>query len=168
MPRATALVDGVKELSRPRAADAARERTPVQYLTVAFGSGRAGLLDMTTHRSRVWAEVLDSFRETGRLAYVEIDPDTSLITEVLQPMRYRVGRTVRSAAGLEVELVISHARHFLRRSNPDFEELRRTLEEAREKGSPILVTETLEQHEIIDARPVPGEPAPGRRAPRRR
>ena len=42
------------------------------------------------------------------------------------------------------------------------------LEEAREKGSPILVTETLEQHEIIDARPVPGEPAPGRRAPRRR
>ena len=60
------------------------------------------------------------------------------------------------------------ARHFLRRSNPDFEELRRTLEEAREKGSPILVTETLEQHEIIDARPVPGEPTPGRRAPRRR
>jgi sugar phosphate isomerase/epimerase len=168
VPRATALVDGVERVSHPGGADVARERAPAQYLTVAFGSGRAGLLDMTTHQSRVWAEVLESFRETGRLAYVEIDPNTSVITQVLQPIPYRVGRIARLADRLQVELIISHARHFLRRSNPDFEEFREVLEGARQSGTSVLVTETLVEHEIIDARPVPGEPAPAPRQARRR
>ncbi len=168
MPRANALVDGVKEVSRPGEAALARGRTPAQYATVAFGGGRTGLLDLSLHRSQVWAEVLESLRDAGAAAYVEVDPDTSLITEVLQPISYRVGRIERVADGLQVELIISHARHSLRRSNPQYDELRKTLEEARKNGSPVLVTETLDRHEIIDARPAPGETAPVRSAPRRR
>jgi hypothetical protein len=116
----------------------------------------------------VWAEVLESLRETGAPAYVEVDPSTSVITELLLPIPFSVGRIERSPDGLQVELIISHARHSLRRSNPDFEELRHTLEEARKRGSPVLITETLDSHEIIDARPVSGPTVPVRGARQRR
>lgn len=169
MPRDNALVDGVKEISRALPAQAlSRERSGAQYATVAFGGGRQGLLDLAEHRSRVWAEVLESLRETGTPAYVEIDPHTHLITEVLQPLRFRVGRMEKSAEGYEVELVISHARHLLRRSNPDYEQIRRTLEQARKDGSEVLVTETVTSPEILDARPASGEPTPAPRPARRR
>jgi len=168
VPRTNALVDGVKEISRPGETALVRERMPGLYATVAFASGRTGLLDLSVHRSRVWAEVLESLQEAGDPAYVEVDPNTSLITEVLLPSSFSVGRIERIPDGLQVELIISHARHSLRRSNPDFEELRRTLEEARKRGSRVLITETLDGHEIIDARPAPGPAAPADGAQQRR
>jgi IS5 family transposase len=42
----------------------------------------------------------------------------------------------------------------LRRSNPDFEQLREALENARKRGTPVLVTETINEHEIIHVQPV--------------
>ena len=168
MPRTNALVDGVKEISRPVAAVAAREPMSAQYATVAFGGGRTGLLDLSVHRSRVWAEVLESLRETGAPAYVEVDPNTSLITEVLLPIPFSIGRIERFPDGLQVELIISHARHLLRRSNPNFEELRQTLEEARNTRSSVLITETLDGQEIIDARPAPRRAVPVRGGRRRK
>lgn len=154
MARDKALVDGVREISKALPAHAlSRERATAQYATVAFGGGRQGLLDLTEHRSRVWAEVLESMRAMGEPAYVVIDPETSLITELLQPIRCRVGRMAKSDEGYEVELVISHARHVVRRSNPEFETLRRALEQARKDGTEVLVTETIANPEIIDVRP---------------
>jgi hypothetical protein len=167
MPRGIALVDGVREVLRPVAATLRHERAKAEYATVEFGGGQQGLLDLTEHRSRVWAEVLDSLRQADRPAYVEIDLDTSLITQVLLPMRYRVERIQSVTGGLQVELVISHARHTLPRSHPKFRDLRRMLEDARERGSEILVTET-DHHEIVDARPASGEAPPRRRSRRRR
>lgn len=168
MPRPNALVDEIKDISDPAALRvAAREGPRGQYLTVAFASGRTGLLDVTEHRSRVWAEVLESLRESGTPAYVEIDPRTGLITEVLQPVRFTVGRLSPVSDGVEVELVPSQARHYLRRSDPDFDALRRRLEEARRAPRPLWVTETLTEHEIIDVRPAPGEAVRSRNARRR-
>ena len=54
-----------------------------------------------------------------------------------------------------MELVISHAKHFLRRSNPDFAQLLETLERARASKALVAVTET-EDHDIIDVRPLTG------------
>jgi hypothetical protein len=106
---------------------------------------------MRDRRGAVWADVLRSLREQDQPAYVEIAPDTGLITELLLPLRFTVGSIESTEVGLEIELVVSHARHRLRRSNPDFDELRESLEAARESGEPMLVTET-DDHEIVDVR----------------
>ncbi len=171
MPRPNALVDDVKDLSRagePRAA--AIDQPSDRYVRVAFAGGRVGLLDATTQRGRTWAEVLQSLHESGQPAYVEIDPATSLITEVLLPIRYTVARITKAEDGRQIEFIPSHARHFLRPSHPDFAKLSEMLESARREGSTLLVTETLAEHEIIYARPVPGEnvPSPRPRRTRRR
>jgi glycine/D-amino acid oxidase-like deaminating enzyme len=155
VPRAHAVVDAVQDLLHAvEFRETATGRPSLDYLTVAFADGRTGLLDMTIHRSVVWADVLASLRETGQPAYVEIEPDTGLITLLLLPIRYTVARIEPDPEGLEVELVVSHAGHYVRRSNSDFDELRERLQAALERRTPVLVTETLDEHEIIDVRPL--------------
>jgi hypothetical protein len=145
------------EISPPRTPTAAgRTGEGPEPVRVTLGSGRSALLDMRPSRSRIWAEVLQSLRESGQPAYLEIDPESDLITQLLIPLRVTVAgvRPAEVGEGLEVDLVISHARHLLRRDNPDFERLLSVLEAANRTGEEVLVTETLDQHEIIDVRPL--------------
>jgi hypothetical protein len=161
MARENAVVDVILELTpTPRIAAAETVPPGSQHLTVAFSSGRIGVLDVSAPRGRVWAEVLQSLHATGQPAYVEIEPQSGLITELLQPVRYDVGRLLGDdKRGFEVELVISQARHYLARSHPRFLELRTMLEQAREHSRPLYVTES-DDHQIIDVRPAPGEGRP--------
>jgi hypothetical protein len=152
MARPNAVVDQIKHVAggddqqiRPALAAAP------QYLEVAFAGGRTGVLDLSVHRSAVWAGVLRSLFETGQPAYVEIDPQTRLITELLLPIRYNVVRILATDDGLLVELFVSQAPHHVRRGNPEMDELRRTLETALEGRLPVLITET-DEHDIVDAR----------------
>ena len=87
------------------------------------------------------------------LPIVEVHPETHLITELLLPLPFTVGRLEQIEEGIEVELIISHARHSLFRANDDFEQLLKELEEAHQQGITVLVTET-DDHEIIDVRPL--------------
>lgn len=155
-----ALVDRISDLRRAAPAHAAKAPgAPENYLEVQLDGGQSGLLDMSVHRGAVWADVLRSLQERNEPAYIEIDPETGLITELLLPVRFTVGRIEPSEDGLLVELIISHGRHHLLRSNEDFDELRATLEAAKERGTAVLVTET-DEHEIVDVRPL-DEPAKG-------
>ncbi len=155
MASAKAVVDSVSSLSSSvtelRAATSARATSPL--VTVKFQGGQSGLLDMSLPRSVVWAEVLHSMRETNQPAYVEIDPATNFITELLHPLAVQVGELKETDSGMEVELIISHARHHLLRTRPDFRELLSALETAKKHGATVLVTETLNDHQIIDVRP---------------
>ena len=56
---------------------------------------------------------------------------------------------------VEVELVVSQMRHYLRRSNPNFNGLLSILENAFKSETPVLVTDSRDRNEIIDARPIP-------------
>ena len=152
MERRNALVEGISDLARP-APDRSGEMPGVaeDYLEVRFESGRSGLLDMREHRSTVWADVLRSLHEQNEPAYVEIDPETGEITELLLPIRLSVLRVEPVDDGLVLELSPSHGAHYLRRSHPDFGELRTLLEQAREPRAQVLVTET-DHHEIVDVR----------------
>jgi hypothetical protein len=124
---------------------------------VSFEGGRRVLLDPNKPQSVVWAEVLDELRVLGHPAYVEVDPATNVVTTVLSPLAVRVGSLTPSADGsaIEVELIISHARHYLRRSNPDFNSLYAALQDARARGTTVAVIED-DAHEIIAVRPIPG------------
>jgi hypothetical protein len=149
-------------MARPPEGRAAHGDLAGGFVTVIFGDGRTARLDLTDYRSRVWARVLQSLRETGQPAYVEISPDTGLITELLQPMRFTVGAMRNVDDGLEIDLVVSQARHYLSRRNRDFAQLRRALVNARTRGTPLLVTETLNEHEIIHVQPAEPTATPRR------
>jgi hypothetical protein len=152
MERRHAIVDRIRNVARLPAARAAEAPGPAEgYVEVRFADGRSGFLDMSVHRDAVWADVLRSLWERNQPAYVEIDPETQKVSELLLPRRFTVGRVEPTEDGLEVELIISHARHVLRRSNPDFEQLRESLQAAVERDTAVLVTETAE-HEIVDVR----------------
>ena len=162
MAKPNAHVVRLQSLTAPEEIRAELQAVAGPSLTVTFTDGRQARLNLTDYRSRVWAQVLQNLYHAGQPAYVEIDPDSGLITQLLQPLRFTVGDIRRVDGGLEVDLIISHGRHYLRRSNPDFEQLRATLENARKRGTPMLVTETLNEHEIIHVQPA-AQPARRRR-----
>ena len=156
MANPNAFVDGVRGLSAPPETLAARpDKQRPEFLTVSFQGGRTGLLDSTNLRSAVWADVLDSQRQANLPVYVEIDPETKIITELLCPLTVNVGDIIPAdeEEDVEIELIISHARHYLRSKHPDFRELLKTLKTAQEKRMKVIVTES-EDNEIIDVRPV--------------
>ena len=163
MSRPNAMVSDVQEVtgSVSVSADEERGRVPVPYRRVIFGVGRSGLLDLSLNRARIWGEVLESLRDSGQPVYVEIDPDSDVITELLLPIRFLVGAVEPTDDGVRVDLIVSQARHYLRTSNPDFEEFRQLLQTARDARTPVFVTETLDDHEIVDVRPTGEGPAHG-------
>ncbi len=156
MPNPNALVDRISNLSPSAETLMLREaQPPPQFVTVNFQGGRSGRLDMSLRRSAVWAQVLDSLRQSNQPAYLEIDPENNIINQLLLPYAVRIGELTPMEEGdIEVEFIISQAAHYLRRANPDFDELQTALQTAQEEGGAVLVTET-DNHEIIDVRPLP-------------
>jgi hypothetical protein len=154
MANATAVVDMVRSLSSSLAdvRDARRVVSAERFVTVELQSGVSGRLDMAQPRSVAWAEVLHSLREARQPAYLEIEPATRVITELLCPVTVQVGAIREAESRAEVELIISHARHYLLRARPDFRELLDALKRAHRSKSSVLVTET-DAHQIIDVRP---------------
>ena len=154
------LVDGVSGVDAPRTF--AAPESPVhpheRFAAVRFHEGRDGFLDMTRPQSAVWAEVFESLRENNQPAYVEIDRETNVITELLIPITVAVVGIEEAEEGedLSVELAISHARHYVRRSNPDFDKLHETLRIAMEQKNMVIVTESADDSEIIDVRLIEG------------
>jgi len=156
MVKSKTLVDGVGSLSIPPETLAAKTaRPPSGLVTVSFLGGQSGFLDMAEARSTVWAEVLDSLRQTNQPAYVEIDPQTNIITELHCPVVVSVAaiKPIGKTGDVEVELVISHARHYLRKSHPNYKRNLEILQTALKKKTTVVVTESHDGHEIIDVRP---------------
>lgn len=124
---------------------------------------RAALLT-ASDRAQGQLEIIVELQRIQHPVYLEANPDTGVITRLLVPLVAKVARLRQTPDGVIVELEISHTRHLLRRSAPDFDELLRTLREAEGKNSFWIVTET-DEHDIIDVRPFPGArtlPAPVR------
>jgi hypothetical protein len=160
MPNANAVVDSVNSLSASptEVREAGRARHAAPHVTVKFKGGQFGVLDMSQPRSAVWAEVLHSMREANQPAYVEIDPATNFITELLCPIVVKVGELRETNSGAEVDLIISHARHYLQRTRKNFRELLEALNSAHRQKSSVAVTET-DDHQIIDVRPFTARPS---------
>jgi hypothetical protein len=160
MAKPNSLVDGVKSLSTPaRTLMEAADKPPESMVTVSFKGGRTGLLDMRRSESTVWAGVLESVQDDDEQAYVEVDPHSDVITELLLPIDDNVESITPSGDDVEVALRLSHAVHVLKRSNPDFQEILDALESAKKDNARILLTETMRDCQIIDVRRAPNPPA---------
>ncbi len=107
-------------------------------------------------RSAGIARVLEGLAAQGRPVYLEIDPETDEITRVEVPYVTRVVRVRQRAEGLDVELDASHARHVVRADADDADELARTLREAAERGTPVILTDD-DSHQVIHVRDLPPE-----------
>jgi hypothetical protein len=151
------LVDAVRDIQHQRKQGGTRAGKAAQEaIVVHFAGGGSGLLDPASARDRTWNEVLESLHESGQPAYVELDPDTGHISSLLLPEDFTVAAIRTTPEGdLELDLMISAARHYLRRDHPHFDQVRRTLEKARRAKAHLLVTESLDGSAIVDVRPVP-------------
>ena len=164
MPGRSVIVDRVQAATGAAAETAAERR----YAELAFGGGQTARIALEDERADAWLAAVETMAAAGIPAYVEVDADSGIVTELLVPIAVRVGEIRDSAEAVEVELVISQARHRLLRREPRFDELLRTLERARADGTPVLVTERLDEHTIIDVRSLPEDmrspPTPSDRA----
>jgi hypothetical protein len=154
MSKETVLVDVVRSLAKDRA----RGKSAKPRINIRFASGAVGRLNPDDPRERVWAEVLESLRESKKPAYIELNTSTGRITSLLLPRAHEVIaiRDAEKDGDLEVELHRSHAVHYLRRRHPRFEELRELLEEAIRSQRSMLVTKSLDGSAIVDIRPAKG------------
>ncbi len=157
MAKPNVIVDGVRGISSPTETTAVVPGKPsVKVIEVNFNGGGSGNLELKDHRSLVWKEVLDNIRHPNQSVYVEIDPQTNVITEVLVPLSVKVGIiTPLDNDDTEVELTVSHVKHYIRRSSPDFQKLSDALKKAKDEDKDVLVTEALNTHDIIDIKPNP-------------
>ena len=160
MARSEFLVDDVERIDLPQVSAKSEAPTgPYQELAmVSFQGGRSGYLDMSLPKSAVWAEVLESQRVTNQPVYVEIDTETKAITELLLPLTVAVVgiEGADDSDDLSVELAISQARHYLRRSNPNFDTLLEALQTAMDRKFIVVVTESSDGSEIIHVRVLEG------------
>jgi hypothetical protein len=90
MPDPNAFAGAVERLSPPLQEVVARDGPP-RFVEVAFREGPAGLLDMTDPRAMTWARLLDEFARADEPAYVDIDPISRRITNLLIPLQVTVG-----------------------------------------------------------------------------
>ena len=154
MPNPNAVVGIVTRLDPPAdriTAQTLRER-PDGVLVQLEGQRPARLAP--SERAQGQLEILVELQRIQHPAYLEISPDTGVITRLLIPLVVKVIGVQPAGEDVAVELEISHARHRLRRAAPDFDELLRTLREAQGRGGLWIVTET-DEHDIIDVRPFP-------------
>ena len=156
------LIDGVHDFSPAREnwVDKPIEELPSK-LTVHFKTGQTGYLDLKDPLSAHRARRIDRQARAGKPVYVEIDQESNVITNVRIPQVYKVeSLTPDDYGNLMVRLQPSSTIHLLLKSDPDFESMRDSLQAALADGIERLVTDTRDDHEIIDVRKLeenPGE-----------
>lgn len=130
---------------------------PPLLITVMLHGGQKAQLDTSKPNAKTWATILDAMHRERQAVYLKVDPKTGLITDLLIPRAVKVAtlKTANRKADVEVELVISQMRHYLRRSNPDFKNLLNILENALKTETPVLVTDSPDRREIVDVRSIP-------------
>ena len=126
-----------------------------------LAGGGTCLLDAADPRSATWYSVLDTLRQAGLAAYIETDPKTNVVSRVLVARTLYVVAVAPKPVGNRhgVDLMISHAPHFIRTTNPDYQRLLIALIAAQQAGTPVLVTtEEPAEPAVIDVRPSPAGP----------
>jgi len=120
------LIDGIRRFSpaKKKWLDKPFKELP-QKVTVSFETGGTGVLDMKDRRAVVWAKILEIQSRYKKPVYVEIDQETRTITQLLVPEASMVMSVRDQGSGdVDVYFFTNQVRHYLRRENPAFQEMR--------------------------------------------
>lgn len=150
MQKQNAILGTIVRVTPPRGEEAG---------SVELEGGRSARLDAGDRRSAGFAEVLSDLQQRGRPAYLEVDPASGAVAVLRVPLVVQVEALRTTDAGdVQVELRISHARHLVRRSDPEFDALVQALRDAQRSEAWVAVAET-DAHEIVAVAPFrpPGE-----------
>ena len=125
-----------------------------ESIRIVLDDGQVLTIDPSGQRA---AETVGLLRELSHAlipVYVESDPTTDAITRLLLPTAYAVAAVADRPTNdqLEVELAVSHRRHFVSSTNPEFSEIVVQLRRAQRENQRVLVTEEPDRPEIIDVR----------------
>jgi len=151
----------------PELARAVRE----QGVDVGLDNGRRVRLPADHEKALAYAQILATLRRLKQPVYIEIDPDGDTISLVRIPDVGRVHNVRETGDGLEIEIDTSNIRFALRKEDPRFEPLSKTLREAA-RGRRALILTSDDRHNVLDARffepgpddgPLPDIPIPGLR-----
>ena len=153
MPNPNAIVDTIARVEPPL------DKPPAEILgeserglTFEFPDGRRARLDRSNERAPALAGILEELRRRGKPVYLEVDPQTGLITRIQIPKVTHIEAVYANEAGDQVvDLPLSQGSHVLRRGSPDFEEWAALLQEALNRRLPVILTEN-ELHDVIDLR----------------
>ena len=154
------VVDGIQHFSPSKEmwVDKTTENLP-DKVTVSFRRGQTGILDMQSPRIAFWAKLIEERQRNNQPVYVEIDEETNVITNMLLPSYYTVDKMETDEHGdLRVLFQPSSAVHYLLQSDPNFSAMQEKLQTALDNSTELWVTETRDEHEIIDIR-VPSDPS---------
>ncbi len=147
------VVDIEPGLERPIEAPFSKDG-PDTY-TVKFAGGDEAVVTQSENAA-LYLDVLDGLRRAKQPVYAALDDAGEAIVGIQLPNVTRVLVVTATLEGdVEVTLEKSHARHYLRRENPEFENLLTALSDETATDSLLFVTEN-DDHEIIDVRPFRG------------
>lgn len=126
-------------------------------VSVELDQGRRVYLDPSNPKSAALEKILGDLATIEHPVCLQIDPETSAVARLFIPHVARVTAIRPAEIGYSVELEGSPAPHFLKRDQPDFEEMAGRLGEARERGSAVILTEN-DAREVFDVRDSVWEP----------
>lgn len=152
MPNPNAVVSSIVHFE-PSVERALAEKLRVEGgVIVQLEEGRQARLDPDNPRSMAYLQVLEGLHKQRLPVYLELDPQTHIITHLLIPHVTRIVALRPLEGGrLGVELEFSHARHVLQQDLADRDALEKQLREAADSAKPVIVTED-DAHNIIDVR----------------
>ena len=154
MYRQKKIINGVKAFSPTLESWKAKSATKrPKKVKVTFNNDQTGLLDMDSLRAVHWAEMIDAQSRENQPVYIEVDEESNVITNLLIPSTFKVDKiTIDEFGNLNVLFQPSSAVHLLLKSESNFDAMQTKLQEALDNGTELVVTETRDEHEIIDIR----------------
>ena len=135
---------------------------------VHFDNGRRATLESSPHAAD-YHRLLWYLKQAGHPAYVELSgpQPTAVQAEAAQTVRrvhvpvvVQVTGLALTREGVSVTLRVSHVRHVLRRESSRFDESFAALRDALGTAAFVAVTESPDDHHIIDVRPFSPAPSP--------
>jgi len=109
--------------------------------------------DMATPNAHAKIDILDSMRDLGHPIYFEIRAGNRVVQDYLFPIESPVADLRYEEESVAVMLIWSAAIHTLMRNHPQFDAFIALLEDSKESGAVLLVTDDDLGRAIVDVRP---------------
>ncbi len=97
------IVDKVKSLDLPNRPLSVAQGVGISGHVVVHLSGGAALLDLADPQAVVWEAVLDDVRQSNEPVFLETDPNTNVIKQVLLPQSVVVSDIAPAPVGADTK-----------------------------------------------------------------